>query len=363
MASVVSGGISARLSASAASILFPNRSGPGICVSSKLQTRARICEAGLYAAQARKRPSAARTSTVSPLRGAPRTSPIAPEKIHGWRRRSERSRPGFSASCGAALTSERWLDPAGEADQPSRAKQPEGMDPRRQDDGRSDGRRRESRPRVVGGESDEVSAGEHQTDGHRDKAVLDGGAPACAPKTLPDSRDGERQHARRPANGRSRHYRSGQSRHFPADQADHENIRPGRRLGEREQLGELRAAHPSVNLHDAAMHFGKDGDRPADRDQRQNGEIHRKLRQGFFVHFALQSVAMTLKGATLSRKRTRGRRMSAMPMRVNTANDAIAERSRRLAAILRPMATTRPAAAAEIPRNTAETAGRLPYSV
>jgi len=88
---VVSGGITARRSANAASILF--RTGPaGISASSKLQTRARICEAGLYAAQARKRPSSPRTSTVSPLCGAPRTRDRA-EKIHGWRRRSERSRP------------------------------------------------------------------------------------------------------------------------------------------------------------------------------------------------------------------------------------------------------------------------------
>src|SRR6266446_10839560 len=137
--------MTAHRSANAASILFPNRSGPGISASSKLQTRARICEAGLYAAQARKPPSAPRTSTVSPLCGAPKTSAIAPEKTHGWRRRSERSRPGFRVSRGAALTGECGLNPAGEADQPGRAKQPKGMDPRCQNDGRSDGRDREGR--------------------------------------------------------------------------------------------------------------------------------------------------------------------------------------------------------------------------
>jgi len=35
---------------------------------------------------------------------------------------------------------------------------------------------------MVGGERDEVSAGEHQADGHRNKAVLHGRTPACARK-------------------------------------------------------------------------------------------------------------------------------------------------------------------------------------
>src|SRR5229473_4473085 len=216
---------------------------------------------------------------------------------------------------------------------------------------------------MVCSERDKVTAREHQTDGHRNKPVLHGRPPACAAKALPDPRNGEGEHARGPANGRSRHHRTRQARYFPADQADHENIRPGRRLREREELGELRAAHPSVDLHDAAMHLGKHGDRAAHRDERKNGEIHRELRERLFAHFALQSAAATLRGAAPRRNTTRGRRMSAMPMKVITANRAIAERSRRLAAILRPMATTRPAAAAETPRNRAETAGRWPYWV
>src|SRR6266851_3367268 len=118
---------------------------------------------------------------------------------------------------------------------------------------------------MVCSERDKVTAREHQTDGHRNKPVLHGRPPACAAKALPDPRNGEGEHARGPANGRSRHHRTRQARYFPADQADNENIRPGRR--------------------------------------------------------------------------------------------------RRLAAILRPMATTRPAAAAETPRNRAETAGRWPYWV
>src|SRR6266853_651357 len=216
---------------------------------------------------------------------------------------------------------------------------------------------------MVRSERDKVTAREHQADGHRDKPVLHGRPPACAAKALPDPRNGEGEHARRAAHRGSRHRRAGQARHFPADEADHENIRAGRSLGEREQIGELRAAHPSVHLHDAAMHFGKHGDGAADRDQRQKGEIHRKLREGLLAHFALQRAAATLKGATARRNTTRGRRISAMPMKVITANRAIAERNRRLAAILRPIATTRPAAAAETPRNGAETAGRWPYWV
>ena len=50
----------------------------------KLQTRARICDCGLAAAYARKRPSAATTRAVSPIASAPRsTRSIAPEKTQG----------------------------------------------------------------------------------------------------------------------------------------------------------------------------------------------------------------------------------------------------------------------------------------
>ncbi|KGW29768.1 hypothetical protein Y045_1638 [Burkholderia pseudomallei MSHR2451] len=45
--------------------------------SSKLHTRSRICECGLYAARARKRPSCARTMTVAPGAGLPSTRSIA----------------------------------------------------------------------------------------------------------------------------------------------------------------------------------------------------------------------------------------------------------------------------------------------
>jgi len=40
-------------------------------LSTKLQARRRICEAGLYAAHARKRPSLACTRTVSPASALP----------------------------------------------------------------------------------------------------------------------------------------------------------------------------------------------------------------------------------------------------------------------------------------------------
>src|SRR6266850_2024422 len=61
---------------------------------SNVQTRARICDAGLYAARAITCPDAERTSTVSPTCGLPLTRSTAPEKIHGWRRRSDFSRLG-----------------------------------------------------------------------------------------------------------------------------------------------------------------------------------------------------------------------------------------------------------------------------
>ena len=59
--------------------------------SSKLQARTRIVELGLYAAQARKRPSCASTRTVSPGSALPLA--MLPSNTHGWRRSSERSLP------------------------------------------------------------------------------------------------------------------------------------------------------------------------------------------------------------------------------------------------------------------------------
>jgi hypothetical protein len=64
--------------------------------ASKLQTRARIAEAGLQAAVARNWPSAACSATVSPLPGAPSTAAIAPENTQGCFSRSDFSRPTCS---------------------------------------------------------------------------------------------------------------------------------------------------------------------------------------------------------------------------------------------------------------------------
>jgi hypothetical protein len=60
-------------------------------LSSKLQTRARIFEAGLKAAQARNCPAWDSTRTVSPASPPPRA--MADSKIQGWRLSSERSLP------------------------------------------------------------------------------------------------------------------------------------------------------------------------------------------------------------------------------------------------------------------------------
>src|SRR6185503_396065 len=65
-------------------------------------TRARICEAGEYAACASQVPSAAMTATVSPGAGSPSTRSMAPENIHGCRCRSDLSRPGLRVTTGPA---------------------------------------------------------------------------------------------------------------------------------------------------------------------------------------------------------------------------------------------------------------------
>src|SRR5712691_409784 len=254
-------------------------------------------------------------------------------------------------------------DPAGEPEKPRGDEEPQRMDPRGQNDGRGDGRDRESDDRAIGRQRDEISAGEHQPDGHRNKACFNSDAPRRAAKALPDLRDPKGEQARGPAYRRSRHQGAGQSRDFPADQAHHQDVRAGRGLGKRKQIGELRAAHPAVDFHDAAVHLGEHRDRPADREQRQDGKIDGELGERRFAHFALQNAAATPSGATANNTTTSGRRTSAMPAKVATAKSAIAERRRRLAAIFKPMATTRPAAAAETPRNKAETAGRWPYCV
>ena len=64
--------------------------------ASNVQTRARICYFGLYAAFAQSLPALSFTSTVSPAPGLPATLSTAPEKIHGCLRRSDFSRPGLS---------------------------------------------------------------------------------------------------------------------------------------------------------------------------------------------------------------------------------------------------------------------------
>ena len=62
--------------------------------SLKLQTRARIFEVGLNAAQPKNWPSWLSTRTVSP--GSPAPVAMAPSKIQGWRRSKDRSLPSFS---------------------------------------------------------------------------------------------------------------------------------------------------------------------------------------------------------------------------------------------------------------------------
>jgi O-acetyl-ADP-ribose deacetylase (regulator of RNase III) len=71
--------------------------------ASKLQARARICDSAQYAARARKPPSFAYTPTVSPLAGLPSMRSTAPEKIQGWRWRSDFSRPALMVSRASLL--------------------------------------------------------------------------------------------------------------------------------------------------------------------------------------------------------------------------------------------------------------------
>src|SRR5262245_45255139 len=235
------------------------------------------------------------------------------------------------------------------------------MDPRAQDDARRRRSHDERQHGVVRGEGDEISAGEHQSDRYGNEAILDDFAPARAAKALPDFRDGVGQQARGRAHRPGRHDRAGEAGHLPADQADDEDVRPRRRLGEREQLRELRTGHPAVHLDDIAVHLGQHGDHSAHRDQREEREIQRQLRER--AHRLLHAAAATLRGAAITRNAPRGIRSSATPTKAATANSAIAERSRGLDAILTPIATTRPAAAAEMPRNAAEIAGSSPYWV
>ena len=72
------------------------------CRSSKLQTRARICDCGLYAAHARNAPALVRTATVSPACTLPSIRSTAPENTHGWHLRSDFSRPAFRTRAGAS---------------------------------------------------------------------------------------------------------------------------------------------------------------------------------------------------------------------------------------------------------------------
>src|SRR5450830_1409580 len=76
------------------------------CASSKLQTRARILELGLNAAQPRNWPPWLSTRTVSPA--SPPPLAIAPSKIQGWRRSNERSLPSLSRIVFIPLLS--WLE-------------------------------------------------------------------------------------------------------------------------------------------------------------------------------------------------------------------------------------------------------------
>src|SRR5437773_12569031 len=70
------------------------------------QTRARICDVGEYAPYARNLLSASTIFTVSPLSGLPSTRAIAPENNHGWRRRSDLSRPGLTTRTGVTADTE-----------------------------------------------------------------------------------------------------------------------------------------------------------------------------------------------------------------------------------------------------------------
>src|SRR5690349_10614558 len=84
------------------------------------QTRAAICDCGLYAATARNSPLLVLTSTVSPTSGLPVTLEIAPENTHGWRRLSDFSRPALSTSLFMSLTAKTIMFCAGLGDGPRR---------------------------------------------------------------------------------------------------------------------------------------------------------------------------------------------------------------------------------------------------
>src|SRR5262245_35870640 len=75
-------------------ILRRRKSRSTFCELSNVHTRARICDLGLYAASAIGLPEESLTSSVSPA--LPLAFSTAPEKIHGWRRLSDFSRPFLS---------------------------------------------------------------------------------------------------------------------------------------------------------------------------------------------------------------------------------------------------------------------------
>jgi len=97
-----------------------------------------------------------------------------------------------------------------------------------------------------------------------------------------------------------------------ADEAEPREYSAGRCLGEREELGELRARSSIRVLHDAAMHLGKHGDRAPPRSARERRNPLQAAPRASSLTSPSRAAAAMLKGAAPSRNTTRGRRTSAI---------------------------------------------------
>src|SRR5262245_14205795 len=239
---------------------------------------------------------------------------------------------------------------------------PERIEPRAQHDGRRRHRHRGGRWPRVGGPGHHRPAGDHEPNGHGNKAFAHCRLPWRAAEAVPEAigrqinRAGRSERRHRTDDG------AGKAPDLPTDEPHHQDhVRSRYRLSDREELAEILVGHPAMGGDDEVPNIGENGWKPAETDGGEEEEMSRQReRRGRGVHRARCSRPATpmLSGSKPKRTTSSGSLPTAMRPKASPAKIKVAARPRCGISILIPVAIRSPAAVADSPPRMLRRRGR-----
>src|SRR5262245_12112298 len=139
-------------------------------------------------------------------------------------------------------------------------------------------------------------------------------------------------------------------RHLPADEGHVHRIGAGRHLRQGVGGGELLARHPVVYLDHVAVHLREHRGGAANRQKRQHQEIQKQPENVRVLHqFCPFQAATRANGTSRPMTTGSGQRRTPTPVKASTPNSQVYQCRGRTVASRTPLASSNPAATADIP--------------